>query len=92
MKSTVALCVGMACLVLASPGRPRAQSPQADSKKWDVATAFGPTQTIAFDTSEGTWMNVDVSPDGRQVVFDLLGDIYTMPAGGSGTDLQSMLV
>src|SRR6185436_11592355 len=58
---------------------------QADSKKWDVAAAFGPTQTIAFDTSEGTWMNVDVSPDGRQVVFDLLGDIYTMPAGGSGT-------
>ena len=65
--------------------------PQADSKKWDVAAAFGPTQTIAFDTSEGTWMNVDVSPDGRQVVFDLLGDIYTMPAGGSGTSPATRL-
>ena len=29
-------------------------------------------------------MNVDVSPDGRQIVFDLLGDIYTMPIAGSG--------
>ncbi len=27
-------------------------------------------------------MNVDVSPDGRTLAFDLLGDIYTMPVGG----------
>ena len=53
-------------------------------KKWDVAADLGPTQKLAFDTSEGTWMNVDVSPDGRQIVFDLLGDIYMMPIGGSG--------
>ena len=31
-------------------------------------------------------MNVDVSPDGRRLVFDLLGDIYTMPIeGGQAT-------
>ena len=24
-------------------------------------------------------MNLDVSPDGKDLVFDLLGDIYTMP-------------
>ncbi|MEZ5318950.1 MAG: amidohydrolase family protein [Vicinamibacterales bacterium] len=54
--------------------------------KWNVADPFGPTERVAFDTSEGTWMNVDVSPDGRQIVFDLLGDIYTMPvAGGTAT-------
>jgi imidazolonepropionase-like amidohydrolase/Tol biopolymer transport system component len=58
-----------------------AQSP--DNKKWDVTADLGPTQKIAFDTSEGTWMNLDVSPDGRQVVFDLLGDIYLMPIAGS---------
>ena len=51
--------------------------------KWDVAAEFGPTSTVAFDTSEGTWMNVDVSPDGARVVFDLLGDLYVMPIGGS---------
>ena len=29
-------------------------------------------------------MNLDVSPDGKQIVFDLLGDIYVMPIDGSG--------
>ena len=51
--------------------------------KWDVTDDLGPTTHLAFDTSEGTWMNVDVSPDGRRIVFDLLGDLYTMPIGGA---------
>ncbi len=58
---------------------------QDAAKKWDVAAPLGPTTSIAFDTSEGTWMNVDVSPDGRRIVFDLLGDIYLMPIDGTGT-------
>jgi Tol biopolymer transport system component/imidazolonepropionase-like amidohydrolase len=58
---------------------------QTDNNKWDVGAELGPAQKLTFDTSEGTWMNVDVSPDGQRIVFDLLGDIYTMPIGGSGT-------
>ena len=58
----------------------------AQSAKWNVHEPFGPTTEVAFETSEGTWMNVDVSPDGRRLVFDLLGDIYTMPIeGGAAT-------
>jgi imidazolonepropionase-like amidohydrolase/Tol biopolymer transport system component len=65
---------------------------QADStkKKWDVSEPLGPTTKVEFDTSEGTWMNVDVSPDGKTIVFDLLGDIYTIPAaGGTATRITS---
>jgi Tol biopolymer transport system component len=58
--------------------------------KWDVTAPFGPTTSVSFETSEGTWMSVDVSPDGRTLVFDLLGDIYTMPiAGGAATRVLS---
>ena len=55
----------------------------AKEPKWDVTAPFGPTSTVAFDTNEGTWMNVDVSPDGARVVFDLLGDLYVMPIAGA---------
>ncbi|MGH7529482.1 MAG: amidohydrolase family protein [Gemmatimonadales bacterium] len=37
---------------------------------------------VEFETSEGTWMSLDVSPDGRTIVFELLGDLYTLPIGG----------
>lgn len=47
-----------------------------------------PTRTLAFTTKVGHWMSVDVSPDGQQLVFDLLGDLYTLPiTGGKATPL-----
>ena len=49
---------------------------------WDITQSLGPSKPLDFETAEGTWMNVDVSPDGRQIVFDLLGDLYVMPVGG----------
>ena len=39
-------------------------------------------KTHSFTTDEGTWMNLDVSPNGQTIVFDMLGDIYTMPVTG----------
>ena len=61
-----------------------AQQKPSDTDKWDVAAPFGPTTKLSFDTNEGTWMNLDVSPDGKRIVFDLLGDIYIMPMEGTG--------
>src|SRR5688500_999861 len=41
-----------------------------------------------FTATRATWMSLDVSPDGRTIVFDLLGDLYTVPiAGGAATRL-----
>ncbi len=51
-----------------------------------------PTRHVEFDTTQGTWMSLDLSPDGRTLVFDLLGDLYTLPvAGGEARRLTSGL-
>ena len=63
-----------------------------DGKDWKVEGEQWeqwPTKTIEFETDEGTWMNLDVSPDGRHIVFDLLGNIYRIPAGGGEAELIS---
>ncbi len=61
-----------------------------DESKWDISQLRGPTKEIRFTTEEGTWMSVDVSPDGRQLVFDLLGDLYLLPIeGGEAKRLTS---
>lgn len=41
-----------------------------------------PERKISFATNEGTWMSIDVSPDGKKIAFDLMGDIYTLPIEG----------
>ncbi len=65
---------------------------QEKDDKWDVFNPPGPSQEVEFTTNEGTWMNLDVSPDGRTIAFDLLGDIYTMPmSGGTATCLRQGL-
>ncbi len=69
----------------------RTASPTVPAR-WDVNAPRGPSRALEFETTEGTWMNLDVSPDGRTIVFDLLGDIYTMPiAGGRATLIRGGL-
>ena len=60
-----------------------------DAPKWDVNNPLGTYKEVNFTTSEGTWMNLDMSPDGKEIIFDLLGDIYSIPAtGGTATLLK----
>jgi Tol biopolymer transport system component/imidazolonepropionase-like amidohydrolase len=58
-------------------------------EKWDVAAKHGPSTDIEFETDEGTWIDLDVSPDGKKIVFSLLGDIYLMPSSGGEATLLS---
>ncbi|MCA1614014.1 MAG: hypothetical protein LC800_07660, partial [Acidobacteria bacterium] len=67
--------------------RARAQEPAKEEKKEEgekkkeekkeEGLPLKPEGKVEFATDEGTWMSVDLSPDGGSIVFDLLGDIYT---------------
>ena len=44
------------------------------------------TRKISFNSKEGSWMSLDISPDGQTLLFDLMGDLYSMPVtGGKAT-------
>jgi Tol biopolymer transport system component/imidazolonepropionase-like amidohydrolase len=67
-----------------------AMAAKDEAPSWDVNTLHGEPRHARFTTDEGTWMNLDVSPDGRSIVFDLLGDLYTVPIdGGSARRITS---
>lgn len=62
---------------------PRETADKDAAAKWNVEAPRGMTlRKVKLDTDEGTWLNVDVSPDGSRIAFDMLGDIYVMPIGG----------
>ena len=57
---------------------------QEKKKSWDVSNPEGDWEfkDLKLSTNEGTWMNLDVSPDGKHIAFDMLGDIYIMDVKG----------
>ena len=63
-----------------------------ESKKEPDLPLEGKTESLAFSTDEGSWLSLDVSPDGETIIFDLLGDLYTLPmTGGEATRITSGL-
>ena len=73
------------------PNPPSGGAPPATSTavpaKWNVLDKRATSKDVDYEVSQGTWMSLDVSPDGRTIVFDLVGDIYTMPIGGGAATL-----
>lgn len=77
-------------LALQSADDKKVDDAKPETPKWDVNAPGGPSREQALDVRAGTWMSVDVSPDGKELVFDLLGDVYALPiAGGEARVLAS---
>lgn len=84
----ILIAIGLAACSLVSG----AQN-QAEDKKWDVNDTSGKEfKTIKLTTKETTWSNLTLSPDGKTMVFDMLGDLYSVPsAGGTAKALTNSL-
>ena len=89
---TAALAATVLVTAALAPSLATAQGEQGDStaRAPQRDLLLTPTKPLRFTTDEGTWMSLDVSPDGRTIVFDLLGDLYSLPVtGGKATRLTS---
>jgi Tol biopolymer transport system component/imidazolonepropionase-like amidohydrolase len=97
MRRRLSPLLALAALLCAAPALAQGQGPdtgngaaRAARNPMQNGLPLAPTRSLEFTATEGSWMSVDVSPDGSTLVFDLLGDIYTMPArGGRATPLTT---
>ncbi len=91
LRNSSLFAASLLAIAAASPGF--AQEDAAASEDWDVNNPPGVEITqVPIAVDEGTWMDVDVSPDGQTLAFSLLGDIYTMPiSGGTPTRIAEGL-
>jgi len=67
-------------------------SAEADTSKTKKATKelpLEPARQFKLSTTEATWLSLDVSPDGQELVFDILGDLYRMPINGGKAEAIS---
>lgn len=73
-------------LAAQSGGTSTGSADKPDEKKPKTLT-LKPERKVTFTTDEGTWISVDPSPDGKAILFELLGDIYTIPPSGGKAQL-----
>ncbi len=61
-----------------------------DEPRKNASLPLEPARKVEFTTSQGTWLSLDVSPDGKTILLELIGDLYTMPiAGGEASKITS---
>src|SRR3990170_1291883 len=82
----------VATVVSAATLVPTRGQEQTEGNKTPEGLVLKTAETIEFSTDEVTWPSIDVSPDGRTLLFDVLGDLYTMPIeGGQATRIMGDL-
>lgn len=80
-KSLTSLCLALTMLGLTYSLQAQ-ETDTVQKKKATKELPLEPGRNISFTATQVTWMSLDVSPDGNTIIFDLLGDLYTLPMSG----------
>jgi Tol biopolymer transport system component len=70
---TRALLLLAALTLLAQDQKPAAKKPGLPLKA---------DRKIEFTTDEASWLSLSLTPDGKTIIFELMGDLYSLPIGG----------
>jgi Tol biopolymer transport system component len=82
----------MTCVFTALSWLTATMAAEGEDKKQPDLPLEGKTESLAFTTDEGSWLSLDITPDGETIIFDLLGDLYALPiSGGQATRITSGL-
>jgi Tol biopolymer transport system component len=89
-KSLLVLC-SLGLLLEPTLAQDATTPKKPDTKKEDKKELpLEASRKVKINTDEGSWLSLDVSPDGQQIIFDMLGDLYLLPiAGGRAEQLTS---
>jgi len=83
MQMNYRIVAALAVLSMSSSAIAQASADKPKEEKWDVNAPKGATiKQVPINVDEGSWIDVDLSNDGKTITFSLLGDIYTMPVSG----------
>ena len=78
----------VSCISIAQPAFAFAQDAAAQTttddkeEKWDILNPPFDLNTVEIKTNETTWSSLDITPDGKHFVFDMLGDIFIVDIDG----------
>jgi len=88
MWTSTFLSLAAVAVLFPAPTRVGAQTDDDATKILQEGLPLAPTRTLRETFTEGSWISLDVNPAGDMIVFDLLGDLYTMPiTGGTASQL-----
>ena len=88
MKKNLILLLTLVSVMTFAQDEKQSDADTTKEKKATKELPLEPERQIRLQTKEGTWISLDVHPNGKEIVFDMMGDLYTMPiTGGKATPI-----